>query len=295
MEDDRAKGGGVGVCVRTDITDSTDTELAMLPLAKHESTFWLGYDLEAGFTTVVDEVNDKDADAAEDATKSFLLGACICENAACSTNALALNQDFELCVYSIEERMMIENINAVFIEQDGTMKFQPIKAGKLVSYIRSDRKFTIDGNVKNGVIVGSKAVPVFFDGPLVGGKLPPIELSGTARLKFDESYEASKRLLAEVASKALTGVELKVDESYEASKRLLAEQTRSANGSKALTELEEGDEQFELTVPLSTAGLDKLVEAETKPEGNNSLYWIAAVSAVALIALNVVVRRKKND
>ena len=274
-EDDTEKGSGLGLCLRTDLTDSTDVDLAGFPLAKHESTFWLGYDLEAGFTTVVDEVNDMDADAADDAQTSFTLGACLCENEACTKNALALNQDFELCVYSIEERMMIENINSVFMKQDGTMKFQPIKEGKpnVVSYIRPDKKFTMDdGSVKNGVIVGSKAVPVFFDGPLIDGKLPPIELSGTAKLKFDELYESSKRLLAQ--------------------------QARSAGGSEAVAKAEDGEEgedKFELTVPLSTAGLDKLVEAETKPEGKKHLYWIAALSVVAIIALIVVARRKKKD
>ena len=96
--------------------DSTDTELAQLPLAKYKSMFQLEYDLEAGFTTVVDKFNNQDADTAEDATAFFLLSSCIYQNEACSTNAFALNQDFELCIYLIKERMMIENINTVFMK-----------------------------------------------------------------------------------------------------------------------------------------------------------------------------------
>ena len=142
----------------------------------------------------------------------------------------------------------------VSIKQDGTMKFQLIKRGKpnVVSYICSNRKFTIDSNIKNGVIIGSKVVPIFFDSLVVGGKLLPIELSGSTRLKFNELYKASEYLLVEGRSEVLTMVEIKFN--YDVSKRLLVEKLDLQMEANHQLSLKKAIKSLSLPIPSQLIG-----------------------------------------
>jgi len=256
---------GLGFCIRTDLTDSQDVYLDGFALAMQEATFWLGYDLDAGFSTLVDEVIDGEEIAADDVYKSFQLEACICENDACVTSSLELNQDFELCVWSPDERMLIESVTSMTMTQEPDNIFKPVVGGRpnVVSFVKVNKQFDIGGTMLNGAVIGSKAVPLFFD-DFVNGELPNIVMSGTTTLGFDKSYTSERRL---------------------------EQKERSAADIMA----EDGAEEFTVSVPLSTAAASNQVEMKDEPieEDQSMLYIVALLSFLALIALAVVLRRKK--
>jgi len=252
---------GLGFCVRTDLMDSNDPDLGDLSLGKHQTRFWLKYDFDVGFDTSGKEIKDVDADQADDAEKKFNLNACICENDKCINEAaLELNQDFELCIYPVSDQMMVETVSSMTMRQKPNKKFRPVVRGKpnIVSHVQLNRRFDIGGyEPRNGVIIGSKAIPIFFDGPLINGKLQSIEIRGDAKLAVDEFYDQPNR-------------------------RSLIQKVRSMKIEKTLTD---GDDigRFGFSVPLST-GTEKK---------DNSLMLITGLSIVILIILVAMLQKKR--
>merc|ERR1719343_202686 len=82
------------------------------------------------------------------------------------------------------------------MRQKPNKEFRPLVGGKpnVVSHVKLNKRFDIGGyEPRNGVIIGSKAVPMFFDGLLVNGALPNIEIRGNAKLAVDDFYDPSSQ------------------------------------------------------------------------------------------------------
>ena len=112
-------------------------------------------------------------------------------------------------------------------------------------------------------MIGSKAVPLFFD-DFVNGELLNIVMSGTTKFGFDKSYTSERRL-----------------------------EQKERSAADIMTE--DGAEEFSVSVPLSIAAASNQVEVkyELIAEDQSMMYIVALLSFLALIVLAVVLRRKK--
>merc|ERR1712151_289481 len=171
-----------GFCIRTDLTGrSVGLNMTM---ARNEKIVKLKYSLVAGYSIITNEL----IDVAPNETLidvSNNIGACLCNvDDECTSQALQMNQEFFICIYSEDDWANVEEVTSLLMKQR-QVKYKPIQGGKGndITEITLNKQFTFDGRTLNGASIRSRVFPIFFEDNAPSS----ITISGAVKLAFQDN------------------------------------------------------------------------------------------------------------